>query len=252
MTTRAGHISGMKRLIGVVSVATVAALAACDFAQPTGDIEVCFNRSSLGPDEGASEFERDADESGLRPVVDGDPAVAAPGGEDCAGSDAHVELVSASGEHLWLGITATNKDGLPMVFADAFAGLGDDVHLRLHEVTIWSSSTTVSVDSGGRPIIALQSGAGLAGYTGAVQVAQGGYSGPPALNGCGTEQMLSVNFTDDDGVHSLWNEHNRILNIDGRQLVATNIFSADYVATNCEDTPTGQHFTWLVAPPELP
>jgi len=246
----------MRRVSGLVSMSIVlAAVGGCGlyglvplgFAQPTGTVDVCFNRSSLAQQD---DFSIVADETGLRPVTADDDVVAAPDGIDCTDADAHVELVTPGSEHLWLGVSATHHE-LSIVPATLFAGLGTDVHVRVNVSQVWSRSATVLVEDNGAPVVALQQSSVPADDLGLVHVVFGGASGPPMPNGCGTEQMLSIDFTHDGGVHSLWNEHNTALSIDGNSFVATNIFSADYVATNCEDTPSGPETTWVLVRDDL-
>lgn len=150
------------------------------------------------------------------------------------------------GRHLWVGASA-NAGAEELISADAFAGLelGSLLASSASGYTYFRSLQLHNDD--GTPVIALSAGFGVDSGpgTGSIVVDEGSATALPSFVTCGPETTKSLDFTSDDGsVISLHNGDSGAVVVEGVDVVATNIWSADY-STNCEDGPSGFEATWV-------
>lgn len=234
-------------------VIVVAAVAACGGSRH-GSTDACFNSTALTDDERRSgpDF-RFADLAGLRVVNDTDVAIDAPGGQDCRDFAAHAELVDDDGARIWLGATAI-LDEQQLLHDDLFARL-DNATVKVDFSMPWWSTTSLVVtdvvDGVERLVVALQDGLDPVGEIGPLHVVAGGGTGLPVLNPCGVLQMRSLDFSDDTGVQSVWNEHSTTLRLDGAAYAATNIHTEEWSSVMCTDMPNTPQATWVVSAENL-
>jgi hypothetical protein len=89
----------------------------------------------------------------------------------------------------------------------------------------------------------VDSGAG----TGSFAVAEGGATALPSLSTCGPSTTKSLDVRGDgDSIVSLQNGDSGALVVAGIDVIATNIWSADYDWESCEDVPVGFVTTWIL------
>ena len=228
----------------------VAGVSGCSETAPEGGARACYAERDDDLEEGFAAEQRNSggvDRTGLRLVAVDDETEPPARFDDCAaGMRSRAEFIDDGDRHLW--VAAEAHQGARDLIPEGIFSIVDRATLRFQQQGGFAPSTSLSVVNGKKIVVALQSTATLDGDIGDLVVEDAGTNALPSWGACGSTTTKALRFSDDRGDRTMANGETFELTVDGTELLGTNIFSAEYGASNCEDGPSGEtHVTWVAS-----